>query len=70
MYSDVKGKILSLSLYFPHTLSAEAWYSNAPSLLGSMKGALVHETYFIKFESRGLPGGIPQDNDVSWLIPM
>ena len=66
MDSEVKGKMLSLSLYFPHTLSTESWYSNASSLLGSMKGASMHETSPIKSES----GGIPQDNYVSWLIPM
>ena len=70
MVSELKGNFFSLSFYFPHTFSAEAWSSNVPSLLGSMKGAPMHETSFIKSESGGLPGGIPQDYDVSWLIPM
>ena len=65
-----QGKILSLSLSLPHTLSVVVWSSSAPFLLRYMKGASMHETYFTKFESGGLPSGLTQDNYVSWLIPM
>ena len=70
MDNDVKGKMLSISLYFPQTLSVVAWSTSDPSSLESMKGASMYETSSIKYDSGGLPDGTPQDNYVSWFIPM